>query len=690
MIKQCLKCRYASGIIVVIGLLWFFYTQDVIADFNGDGRADVFLVAGGKLYRYEANGRKGELDFIPEAIAANVSSVAVGNLDQDPNGKGDLIIGRAKTGSVWYEPPPLAGKSLFMVDCKFGSDVQVNGIAIGSNSGFFSDLYLIRGVDGSLTRYRSDSDNAFCSSEHQIFRGGRSITAGDLNHDGRYDLLVGKESGLHWYQSDDNRLIKKQSFLSNYCFVALSLGDLDGDEYPDIGAVVDVNETPMLKWFEVSETNPVLFEEVELKIAKNSGFTSVAMGDVDGDGKGELLATQSAGPVRWFVCKDNNLIQELAVQPFGQNAIGIAIAPSTAFDNWSEEPGKDYRLEVGEMRRIKVGTKVKKVRIRDRWVVVTNKNDLNFPQFRISPSGIYALGYGTGNHARDGWYWIISADKGKSWESRCQFEYDLPGLLSMLEMGDGRTISMSYVTRDTPDPNVKVAIVTHSTKNWEFSKSYPSIVKFPFEIEGFAFVKSMIKSGDGTKIYAVGHRAAAGAGAMLMESDDLGLTWKYKSTIAERTEEWMGRSGPSETAMVRLKNGNLLAVMRTGATTLPMADPPAKCPMAYAISTDDGATWGKPVNMQCPGVLPDIAVLNDGTVILLSGRPGVYIRFATPDGMTWSEPVFIYGGSGCANSSMQLESDGMPVIVYTESDFCGDVYSGYMNYIKMVKLQVGD
>ena len=89
-------------------------------------------------------------------------------------------------------------------------------------------------------------------------------------------------------------------------------------------------------------------------------------------------------------------------------------------------------------------------------------------------------------------------------------------------------------------------------------------------------------------------------------------------------------------------------------------------------------------------MLPDIALLRDGTVVLLSGRPGVYVRLATPDGTTWSGPVFLFGGAGCANSAMQLDPDGALVIVYTESDFCGDEYPGHTNYIKMVRLRIGD
>ena len=659
------------------------------APIDGDGRADVFVVVGEKVHRYEATGQPGVLQFIPEALGGKVTSVAVGNLDHDAGGRGDLIVGRRlpkrKLGTIWWEPPHQGGNSLFMVTSRFGSSVQPNGIAIGTGPSGSSDLYLARG--GSLTRYRCESDNAFKSSEHGIVSGVQCLATGDLDQNGMYDLLVGMASRLRWYQSEQGVLVKKHDF-DGQDYKALAVGNLDGDGHPDVVAVVDCDEQGAMKWFEASGQGAATLTEIDLSLTHNSGFTSVAIGDIDGDGRGELLATQSAGPVRWFVSHSNNVLTELAVTAFGEGASGVAIASSDPAASWPERADDGGRPNVGDVEVVAVGDDAKRVRIVDRRVVATSEEDLNFPQFRVSQTGVYAIGYATGHHGATGWHWAVSTDQGKSWVARPGSE--LPGLLATLELGDGRTVSMGYRVRNTPDPRVKAATVKQSTENWDSVRTLASTVKFPFDMPGFVFVRSMIRAREGTKIYAVGHRAARGGGAMMLESKDLGLTWTYKSTIIAKSEEWMGRSGPSETALARLTNGNLLAVMRTGATSFPIADPPAKCPMAYAVSTDDGATWGEPMNMQCPGVFPDIAVLRDGTVVMLSGRPGVYVRLAAPDGMTWSEPLFLFQGAGCANSSMQLDADGTLVVVYTESDFCGHEFPGSTNYLKMVRLTVTD
>ena len=59
--------------ILVIAIALAVLGIDAEADFDGDGKADVFVVADGKLYRYEATGQAGGLEFIPEAISSAVT-----------------------------------------------------------------------------------------------------------------------------------------------------------------------------------------------------------------------------------------------------------------------------------------------------------------------------------------------------------------------------------------------------------------------------------------------------------------------------------------------------------------------------------------------------------------------------------------------------------------------------------------
>jgi len=106
---------------------------------------------------------------------------------------------------------------------------------------------------------------------------------------------------------------------------------------------------------------------------------------------------------------------------------------------------------------------------------------------------------------------------------------------------------------------------------------------------------------------------------------------------------------------------------------------------AYEATGQEGGLTFVPEALGCE--VTSVAV---GNVVPLSGRPGVHVRLASADGTTWSEPVFLFGGAGCANSAMQLDLDGTLVIAYTESDFCGQEYPGDTNHIKMVRLRITD
>jgi len=136
-IAMARSTRHPEALTIAVAIGWTFLLMALpaaTADLDGDGRADVFVVSGGQAHRYEATRQPGGLAFIPEALSGKVTSVAVGNLDSDPDGRGDSIVGRRaaepKLGTIWWEPPRLGGNSLFMVTSRFGASVQPNGIAI--------------------------------------------------------------------------------------------------------------------------------------------------------------------------------------------------------------------------------------------------------------------------------------------------------------------------------------------------------------------------------------------------------------------------------------------------------------------------------------------------------------------------------------------------------------------------------
>jgi hypothetical protein len=112
--------------------------------------------------------------------------------------------------------------------------------------------------------------------------------------------------------------------------------------------------------------------------------------------------------------------------------------------------------------------------------------------------------------------------------------------------------------------------------------------------------------------------------SVLLESRD-GFAWKLRSVIADVGSGLSTGEAASEPALCRLKDGRLMCVFRTGVG-----------PYGQTWSADDGRTWSRPVAMAQRSALPRLLVRRDGAVILLGGRPGIFLWLdRTGTGTQW-------------------------------------------------------
>ncbi len=95
---------------------------------------------------------------------------------------------------------------------------------------------------------------------------------------------------------------------------------------------------------------------------------------------------------------------------------------------------------------------------------------------------------------------------------------------------------------------------------------------------------------------------------LLVESQDKGASWSLVSTIAY--DPRIGQESFCEPAMVRLPDGELVCIMRTGYT---------HDPMYICRSQDDGRTWSKPVSTGLTGVDPRLLLLSNGLLACAYG-----------------------------------------------------------------------
>jgi hypothetical protein len=114
----------------------------------------------------------------------------------------------------------------------------------------------------------------------------------------------------------------------------------------------------------------------------------------------------------------------------------------------------------------------------------------------------------------------------------------------------------------------------------------------------------------------------------LLSSKDGGHTWRYYSTIATAEdilprESWSQKAfeGPDETSMIRLADGELMAVFRVGGTL--------DWKLRRSCSSDNGRTWSKPDTLPAWSVEPKLVRIANGTIALASGRPGIGLWLST-------------------------------------------------------------
>ena len=126
-------------------------------------------------------------------------------------------------------------------------------------------------------------------------------------------------------------------------------------------------------------------------------------------------------------------------------------------------------------------------------------------------------------------------------------------------------------------------------------------------------------------------------GVFFYRSTDNGKSWNVQGRIPFSVDS-IGdplskkRMGFTEPAFEILKDGTYLCVVRT-------TDGAGNGPMFASYSKDEGKTWTTPVSITGNGVLPRLLQLENGVLVMSSGRPGVQLRFSTDkNGLVWTEP----------------------------------------------------
>ena len=179
-------------------------------------------------------------------------------------------------------------------------------------------------------------------------------------------------------------------------------------------------------------------------------------------------------------------------------------------------------------------------------------------------------------------------------------------------------------------------------------------------------------------IYPMFYESASGgvdpSGVSFYRSTDYGRSWKILGKIPYTPDLDVDRNGDrrlalgyTEPAFEILPDGTFLCVMRT-------TDGYGNGPMYISRSSDMGVTWTAAKPFTSFGVLPKLLLLENGVLVLASGRPGVQLRFSTDGkGEQWTDPFEMLP----FQEEKEVVSCGYPQLLATGPDRFLVVYSDF-------------
>jgi len=268
---------------------------------------------------------------------------------------------------------------------------------------------------------------------------------------------------------------------------------------------------------------------------------------------------------------------------------------------------------------------------------------------------------GDGRHP----YALISSDQGKTWtrttwpdDSACLTVLTDGTVLAMNYMknvrkvGPGKFIYPRWVSRDNwktwegpLDTSVDIPKGTGGTGDDMHPFNGPLFWRSMLELPDKRLLATMYGYFEGDNVPITGFKPTQGFfkyRTMLVESRDRGASWSLVSTVAY--DPTIGQESFCEPALVRLPDGELVCIMRTGYT---------HDPMYLCRSRDDGPTWSKPVSTGLRGVDPRLLLLHNGLVACAYGvkeyegnRRERRIMFSSDGGRIWSHNTIVFAGYG--------------------------------------------
>lgn len=278
-----------------------------IGDIDGDGKPDVAVANGtssGTLSIFRSTSTSGTITFaarVDVAAGSSPTSIAIGDIDG--NGKPDLVVANYLSNTVSvFRNNSVSGSISFAARVDFVVGSGPARVAIGDVDGDGRpDLAICgEGPDSVYMLRNKSAVGAIAFDPLTSFPVGINptyVTIGDADGDNKPDLIVANGSSANVSVLRNTSNIGSVNFAAKLDFASgvfprhIAWGDVDGDGKPDMAVANNwSNSVSVLR--NTGSIGTVSFA-AKVDYATDSNARSVALGDINGDGKPDMVVANT-------------------------------------------------------------------------------------------------------------------------------------------------------------------------------------------------------------------------------------------------------------------------------------------------------------------------------------------------------------------------------------------------------------
>ena len=276
-----------------------------IGDLNNDGKLDLVTTSGSSptVWVLMGNGDGTFQTKVDYPTNPNPVSVAIGDLDGD--GKADLAVGNLTLGSPAVGTVTIMlgnGDGTFQPNSYAATGNGNRSVAIGDlNGDGKSDIVTANWLDGTTSVLLNAGSGLFLPKvDYDTGAGPYSVAVGDVSGDGKPDIVTANQGdgSLSVLLGNGNGTFQaKLDQVTGGSPVAVAIWDLNGDGKGDLVTANGAATIALL----LSNGNGAFQQKVD--VGTGVGPNSVTIGDVNGDGNMDIVTANSSGAEKavWVV-----------------------------------------------------------------------------------------------------------------------------------------------------------------------------------------------------------------------------------------------------------------------------------------------------------------------------------------------------------------------------------------------------